>query len=371
MRNTFLPVLLVFFCGCNHNPGGSGGGGGAGGSGGATGSGSVPELGSSPTLTVVGTTHDGLSVPRDLKFDPAHPEQLWVADEALNGIVLFTHPGEASQTAEVRVDFFARHFMIKVSSISFGAGNEFASCQESHDEWNDQPQQPDNYMGPTLWLADLDIFAMVNQAYPGNGKEGSHIDMLHESPLCMGIAWDHDNVYWAFDGENGHIVRYDFQMDHGPGGSDHSDGIVRRYLDATVVRVPEVASHMILDHATGMLYVADSGNSRVMRLDTTSGTNTGALPPPAELLVEYSKFEGAKWTQFAGGFGAPSGIALKDGRVFVSDYATGEVKAFSLAGDLLGTLATGHAGIMGITFGPDGKLWFADGKGQVVVRVDP
>ena len=90
----------------------------------------------------------------------------------------------------MRVDFFARHFMDKVSSISFGAGNEFASCQESHDEWNDQPQAPDNYMGPTLWLADLDIFAKVNQDYPGNGKEGSHIDMLHESPLCMGIAWD-------------------------------------------------------------------------------------------------------------------------------------------------------------------------------------
>jgi len=369
MRIKQFVVLLGLFCGCTHN--GQGGGGG-GGSGGATGSGSVPELGSgSATLTVVGTTHDGLSVPRDLKFDPQHPEELWVADEALNGIVLFTNPGTAAQTAEVRVDFFARHFMDKVSAISFGAGNEFASCQESHDEWNDQPQQPDNYMGPTLWLADLDIFAKVNQDYPGNGKEGSHIDMLHESPLCMGIAWDHDNVYWAFDGNAGNVVRYDFQTDHGPGGSDHSDGIVRRYTDVTVVRVPEVASHMALDHATGMLYVADTGNSRLMQLDTATGTNTGALPPPAEILAEYSKVEGAKWTQVAGGFSAPSGVALKDGRIFVSDYATGDIQALAPAGELLGTLATGHAGITGLTFAPDGKLWFADAKGQVIVRVDP
>ena len=24
--------------------------------------------------------------------------------------------------------------------------------------------------------------------------------MQHESPLCVGIAWDHDKVYWVFDG---------------------------------------------------------------------------------------------------------------------------------------------------------------------------
>lgn len=367
MRTTILLLVLSSFGGCTHSSGGGGGGGGP-----VGGSGSVPELGNGmATLTIVGTTKDGLSVPRDLKFDPSHPEQLWVADEALNGIVLFTNPGQPGQTAEVRVDFFARHFMDKVSSISFGAGNEFASCQESHDEWNDQPQAPDNYMGPTLWLADLDIFAKVNQDYPGNGKEGSHIDMLHESPLCMGIAWDRDNVYWAFDGEHGDVVRYDFQMDHGVGGSDHTDGIVRRYVDVTVTRVPEVPGHLALDHATGMLYIADTGTGRVMRLDTASGTNTGALPPVSETLAEYSQVQGATFTQFASSLSAPSGVALKDGRVFVSDYATGEIKAFSPSGDLLGTLSTGRVGIMGLTFAPDGKLWFADGKGQVVVRVDP
>src|SRR5262245_24233460 len=143
MRIKQFGLLLVLIGGCTHNTQGGGGGGG---SGGVTGSGSVPEFGTgSATLPVIRTTHDGLSVPRDLKFDPMHPEELWVADEALNGIVLFTNPGTAGQTAEVRVDFFAQHFMDKVSAISFGAGNTFASCQESHDEWNDQPQQPDDY----------------------------------------------------------------------------------------------------------------------------------------------------------------------------------------------------------------------------------
>ena len=49
----------------------------------------------------------------------------------------------------------------------------------------------------------------------------THYDMLHESPLCMGIAHDPEvatpfgNVYWAFDGLNGTLMRYDFQEPHG------------------------------------------------------------------------------------------------------------------------------------------------------------
>ena len=37
--------------------------------------------------------------------------------------------------------------------------------------------------------------------------------MLHESPLGMGIAHDHDNVYWYNDGFYNELVRYDFQQD--------------------------------------------------------------------------------------------------------------------------------------------------------------
>src|SRR6185436_15383106 len=184
-----------------------------------------------------------------------------------------TNPGTGQQTVETRVDAYARHFMDKVTSIAFGAQNRFASCQESHDDWNDVPQAPDDFMGPTLWLADLDVFARIGQTMPYDPKkpEGSHLDMLHQSPLCMGIAWDRDNVYWAFDGTHGDLVRYDFQQDHGPGGADHSDGIVRRYGDAKVTRVDGVPGHLALDHASGLLYVADTGGGRVMVLDTNTG----------------------------------------------------------------------------------------------------
>lgn len=334
--------------------------------------GAVPEFGNpaSRKLTIIGTAEkDKLSAPRDLKFNPAHPEQLWVVNKDTSGVVLFQHPGEATQTSEERIDYYGRHFMSKVSSLSFASNDTFASCQESRDDWNDGPQQEDDFMGPTLWSADLKIFATVNQG--DGGKEGSHLDMLHESPLCMGIAWDTGNVYWAFDGLHGYLVQYNFEKDHGPGGSDHSDGIVHVYSDARVKRVADVPSHMILDHKSGLLYVADTGNGRVMRLDTKGGSPGGSLSGNQDGLRDYSKVVGASFTKFVSGLGEPSGIELNQGRIFVSDHSNGQISAYSLDGKLLDTLATGAKGIMGITIGPDGKLWYVDRSAQTVVRVDP
>lgn len=192
--------------------------------------GSVAELGAPETraLVVVGTQGDGLSTPRDLAFDPLVPGRLWVVNAGLTGVVIFDRLGSPDQASQRREDIFAPHFMNNPSSLAFGDDGAFATCGESRDEWNAAAQPLDDFMGPTLWSSSLEIFANANQAR-GTGKEGSHIDMLHESPLCMGIEHEDKNVYWAADGLNGEIVRYDFQKDHGPGGTDHSDGIVRRF----------------------------------------------------------------------------------------------------------------------------------------------
>src|SRR5262249_13195263 len=160
-------------------------------------------------------------------------------NRGFNGVVILFDPGTEKQRAEKRRDVYADHFMDEVSSMSFGANNTFASCQESRNEMN--PSAPD-FMGPTLWSGDLAIFAKVNQG--SGGLEGSHLDMLHDSPLCMGIAHESANIYWVFDGKNGHVARYDFQKDHGPGHTDHSDGIVRRYPEATLSRVADIPGHL-------------------------------------------------------------------------------------------------------------------------------
>lgn len=329
----------------------------------------VPQFGN--TFTVIGTEADGLNAVRDLEFNPGAPTQLWTFNMLSHGTVIYLDPGTAEQTSEVRIDAYGQHFMAYVSSAAFGDNGNFASCQESRDEWNVGPQEPDDFMGPSLWPADMDVFAVVGQAFPPEGGvEGSHLDMLHQSPLCMGIAHDVDNVYWTMDGIEGNLVRYDFQSDHGPGGGDHSDGIIWRYTDATVTRVANIPGHMEVDHATGMLYVVDTGGSRVMRLDTATGTNIGSLPGDWDGAT-YEGVEGADYQVVAEGLDEPSGIALHEGMIFVSESGSGDVIALDLEGNEIERMSTPAELLMGITLGPDGKLWYADAGANEVVRVDP
>jgi sugar lactone lactonase YvrE len=194
--------------------------------------------------------------------------------------------------------------------------------------------------------------------------------MLHQSPLCMGIAHDVDNVYWAMDGLEGNLVRYDFQADHGPGGGDHSDGVIWRYTDTMVTRLANIPGHMELDHATGMLYVVDTGGGRLMRLDTASGTNIGSLPGDWDGAT-YEGVEGADFQVVVEGFDEPSGLALHEGRLFVSEHATGDVVALDLDGNELDRMSTPADRIMGLAIGPAGDLWYADAGANEIVRVDP
>lgn len=341
-------------------------------SGGTSGAGEehvVPAFGN--TFTVIGTAANGLNVVRDLAFNPGAPEQLWTFNMLSHGTVIFFEPGTEQQSSEVRIDAYGQHFMAYVSSAAFGDNGNFASCQESRDEWNVGPQAPDDFMGPTLWPSDLDIFAKVGQAFPpADMVEGSHLDMLHQSPLCMGIAHDVDNVYWAMDGKRGNVVRYDFQADHGPGGGDHSDGVITRYTDATLTREANIPGHMELDHATGMLYIADTGGGRIMRLDTKTGTSTGPLAGEWD-GAEYTGMMGADYQVVVDGLDEPSGLALHEGRLLVSEHGTGDIIAFELDGAEIDRLSTPADRIMGITIGPAGDLWYADAGANEVVRVDP
>lgn len=328
----------------------------------------VPELGTNATrrLTTIGTSATGLARPTALAFNPDAPEQLWTVNQSINGTVMFVNPGPG-QTVDRRIDSYSSHFMSHVSSLAFGArtfhgGMTFATCQESNNGGND-------FMGPTLWPADLDVYARVNQDGP---LLGSHIDMLHQSPMCMGITHDQGNIYWVTDGRNGHVVRYDFTTDHGPGHDDHANGIVRRYPEATFRRVENVPGHLVLDHATGWLYVADTGAGRVYRMDTTMGAQTRRLTPRNEPLAEYTEWRGAPIEVLMTGLDRPSGIALSGSTLFVSVFGTGEILAFDLGTRAeVQRIATGARGISGLTIGPDDKLWYVDSVAAQVVRIDP
>jgi hypothetical protein len=319
----------------------------------------------------IGTEENaGLNAPRDLAFNPDRPDELWVVNREDDSVSIFFDAGLDSQNVEHIVDPFAEHFMEEVSSIAFGKKDHFGTCQESRNTYNGQAMA-NNFMGPTLWSSDLSIFGESNEEaidalthqFGFYTDLGSHLDMLHESPLCMGIAWEKDNVYWVFDGWHSDIVRYDFADDHGPGWDDHSDGEIVRYANDEIAMVRNVPSHMEMDRETGLLYIVDTGNIAIKVLDTTIGTRGDDLPVVEPGTTHYNMEDYDIKTIVDGneyGMEYPSGLALVEDTLFISDYGTGKIFAFDLDGELIDEYQTalGAYSLTGIFSRNLDELWF-------------
>ncbi len=343
----------------------------------------APELGTgdhtpgSVTLTEIADGADNLTGPRDLAFNPRRADELWVVNYTLDSMVIIHGAPADTRAPELRIDGYALHFMAEVSAIDFGQDETtfglpgtFATCGESRNTYNDT-QPPNDFMGPALWSSDLTIFAELNP----NGL-GSHLDMLHCSPLCMGIAHQEANVYWTFSGLSGAITKYDFMTDNGIGNDDHSDGTAFQYVTGQVAYQPGVPSHLAYDATDRMLYIADTGNARVARLDTTTGT-AGEPIPPLEPMIAFNRIDGAALTEIvpasSGLVERPSGIELRNGFLYVTDNANGRISAFDLTGQRVNWLDTAlpAGSLAGLTFGPDGRIYFVDMLGDRVLRIDP
>ena len=133
-----------------------------------------------------------------------------------------------------------------------------------------ETMEPNFFMGPSLYDS-RDSFLINSRQEPCGPGETCfliHTDMLHESPLCMGIAHDNGasvvrgghtyrNVYWSIDGGHGQLVRFDFEADHGPGSMDHSLASVRRYNGAFFRRVEGVASGIAIDATSRTLFASE------------------------------------------------------------------------------------------------------------------
>jgi hypothetical protein len=330
-----------------------------------------------PTYSVVATATNQISQPRDLDFKP-HTNELWIVNKgstAGGSNVIIYNAGMSNQSSEYRKDSHSGHFMIYPSAIAFGQNGEFANTNEIMNTAG----PGSTFMGPALWTADTNIFARVFQNnWVAPQPLGSHLDMLHQSPFSMGIAHDTASIYWVFDGHNGNLCRYDFGMHHSPGYDDHSNGVVWRYTDVPLTRVPNLPGHMIKDKATGWLYIIDAGTKKLKRVNPATASNVGSLTVPAsgaEALAGYWQMTGAT-VQVLDSFmsSQPCGIDLYNGRLLVGDFNNGNIHVYNITGTIpvkLGTIATGQSGMMGLKVGPDGKIWFVNQTQNTVVRIDP
>ena len=312
---------------------------------------------SEPNITTVATGGNGLDRPTDLDFFPVlGKDELWVINqrtESAGGSTVKISDASSGSPSdfEMQVDGNSWHFMSLPTAIAFSSDNfNFANSTGVQDA----NHNGGTFTGPALWSSDPDVYAQPS------GGNGSHLDMLHGSPFCMGIAHEVDTVFWVYDDWNKDIVRYDFGGDHGPGNDDHADGKLRRYKNIGIQRDADIPSHMILDKTNGWIYFVDNGNSRIMRLDINSGNVGNTLPLVNEPLAEHvSMVNFNTETIIEDGLDRPCGIELFENYLLVGNYGTGDINVYDITNnfELTGTIVTGEPGLTGIKLGPDGNIY--------------
>jgi hypothetical protein len=309
----------------------------------------------------------------DLAFNKDNPKQLWAVSYADDTVHVGTNVGEGNGSWKVYHDPAAIHFMHKPPAIAWGDNGFWGVCGDNHNGQNDPrgAGEPNYFMGPAMFTSDLSVFATQNP----KTNLGSHYDMLHNTSFCRGIAHETANIYWTFNGELGSIEKYNFNAPHEPGGDDHSDGEIYRYVEGQVKGVDGIPSHLAFDPEDKFLYIADTGNKRIVRLDTTSGTLGARLPRRNEALKKSGVMEGTIVEEVVapGLVEQPSGLEVRNNHVYVTDTATSTFYVFDKSGNEVRRLETGlpAKSLAGFTFGPDNKVWFVDRKQSRIVRIDP
>ena len=337
------------------------------------------------TVSVVqGTESDGLFKPRDLDFHtlPNRTNELWVINENsasfdLNfggSTVTYYNAGLNNQWADYRKDSYSGHFMHTASAVSFSDNGGFANTLDVQDA-NGNPNG--YFSGCTLWDSDTSVYARINQNGP---LLGSHWDMVHQSPFSVGIAAETENIYWLFDGYHSTVAKYNFQEphpDHEHGGEDHSDGVVYRYDEIEIERVNGLSSHMVLDNENGHLYICDTGNQRIIKMNTNTGTINYSLTPYGENIEGYYSMIGAQYeTIIDSGLVLPTGIDIFENYLLVSDYSNGDIVFYDLEqlgiNQELKRLKTDRENdLMSIKVGPDGTIWYVGTNTNELVQIMP
>lgn len=308
-------------------------------------------------------SQDGVSVvlaelldhPTDLAFNP-RDGSLWIVNDTggdHDTTVVVRGLGTAEQQA-VRYTDSGRHYLANPTGIAFArSGNEHATSALVGG-------------GPTLWTSRAEQF---------RGGIESHLDMVHWTQPALGIAVGADATrreYWVVNGSAGSVDRYRFNKPHVLGGTDHADGRVFRYVPRTLRPVRELPSHAEFDVATKTLYVADTGNGRIARLPTGKLRTTGRrLEPVRNMPERLFAVAGGRMATLADGLEGPVGLALKGGRLYVGEHATGRIVVLSLQGSRIGSIDTGVGpnALTGLAAGPDGAIYALDSLRNRLLRV--
>jgi hypothetical protein len=326
--------------------------------------------GSPTSVTFTEIYKPGAAVkPTDLAF--SEKDELWVVGYGDNSLHRGADVLGDAPSFERILDPAAGHFMLKPPAIAIGAPGLFGTCGDNLNERGGGDGSARFFMGPALFDSDPAILGVRTA-----GGLGSHVDMLHNTPLCRGIAHEKANIYWVFNALDRSLDKYDFAKPHEPGGDDHSDGAIYRYAMGKVKGLDGgTPSHVFFDASDSFLYVADSGNGRIVKLDTTKGKKGASLERQNEPLADQGVMDGTDVEEVVakGTLTAPSGLEVYNDLLYVTDTATSTFHVFDKTGKAVRTLETGlpAGSLAGMAFGPDKKLYFTDRVAGKVIRIDP
>ncbi|MCX7025700.1 MAG: hypothetical protein NT080_13955 [Spirochaetes bacterium] len=149
--------------------------------------------------------------------------------------------------------------------------------------------------------------------------------------------------YWVSEFRGDRIAKLDF-----------AGNVVRRIAGAKGVQRLSGPQHLAIDESE-YLYVVDFGNSRVVRFH-----------PDGTMIQQF----GQSGPGFAG-LKMPTGIAARDGRVYVADLALRAIAVFDYSGNYLETIGEGaFSAPEGISFDNDRILLVADREKVVTVNLE-
>ena len=122
-----------------------------------------------------------------------------------------------------------------------------------------------------------------------------------------------------------------------------------------------------------MVYVADTGNARVLSVDPSTAKAGGDIRV-FETLQASGAMDGATVRELvpSGTLQQPSGLSFVDDVLYVTDNATSLIYTFDAAGHAQRTFDTGlpAGSLAGITLGPDQKMYIANLQTGSVERVE-
>ncbi len=320
---------------------------------------------------IIANSSNQIDRPTDLDFNPQDMNQLWILNHGgENGgtTVMITDAGTDDVAYDYRKDGNAWHFMVFADALAFGD----TVWATTHNYFNANRATFGAWCGPSMWPSDLDIYARVGTP-PSGGVNGSHYDMVHQSPYSSGIAYESENTFWVNEGATKSIARYKFEEAHPPGGSNHGDAQVFRYVDVPYEMNPGVPAHMeMLDN---YLYYINPGTNSVNRLDILTGSIGRSLSNTAngnEPLAIFNEMNDGDWEMVVDeGLVNPSGIDINKNYMIVSDNATGEIIVFdSKTFEEITRVQTGANSIMGVKFDPNGDIYYVDNLSNEVVKLE-